>query len=246
MQRNPAAWNKGRCAGFSGPAGGGARSERKPGAALPRELLEEPATAIHLDEAARLTSGEGPQATLYRVRSGVVASEQASPQAAGQVAEFYYPGDVILPPPPNRQGLSLRAVSAVTLDAWNLAERCRRREGSDGLSYGLFELARDDLSRRLARSGSLCRQGVEARFATFLLEAALRLGTTAKGRVVMNLPMSRGDIAGYLGLRTETVCRIIRRWRDAGLIALDGPRHIEILDFKAIRALYENSTGLPR
>ena len=237
MRRNPAAGTMGRCAGFSQPAGGGTRAGRRPGAALPRELLDEPATAIHLDEAARLSPGEGPKATLYRVRSGVVASEQGSPQAAGQVAEFYYPGDVILPPRATEAGLRLRAVSPATLEAWNLTDRCQSQEGSERLSYGLFELARDDLSRRLARSGSLCRQGVEARFATFLLEAALRLGTTARGRVVMDLPMSRGDIAGYLGLRTETVCRIIRRWRDARLIALDGPRHFEIPDIEAIRAL---------
>lgn len=239
MRRNSAARNMGRCAGFSQPAGGVGRAGHRPGAALPRELLDEPATAIHLDEAAHLSPGEGPQATLYRVRSGVVASEQGSPQAAGQVAEFYYPGDVILPPHTPGPGLRLRAVGPATLEAWNLTDRCESLEGPDRLSYGLFELARDDLSRRLARSGSLCRQGVEARFATFLLEAALRLGTGAKGRVVMNLPMSRGDIAGYLGLRTETVCRIIRRWRDAGLIDLDGPRHVEILDLEAIRALVE-------
>lgn len=239
MRRAPPARTVGRCAGFSQPAGGGARAGRRPGAALPRELLDEPATAIHLDEAARLSPEAGPQATLYHVRSGVVASEQGPPQAAGKVAEFYYPGDVILPPRAAGPGLCLRAVSPATLEAWNLAERRDSREGSDRLSYRLFELARDDLSRRLARSGSLCRQGVEARFATFLLEAALRLGTSARGRLVMDLPMSRGDIAGYLGLRTETVCRIIRRWRDARLIALDGPRHVEILDLEAVRALVE-------
>lgn len=239
MQRDLAARTKGRCAGFPRPTSSGARSEQKPAAALPRALLEEPATAIHLDEAARLYPGDGPQATLYRVRSGVMASEQESRQALGQVAEFYYPGDIILPPNTKGQRLRLRALSAATLDAWNLSDRLNRQDRNDGLSYRLFELARDDLSRRLARSGSLCRQSVEARFATFLLEAALRLGNNAKGRVVMNLPMSRSDIAGYLGLRTETVCRIIRRWRDAGLIELDGPRHIEVLDFRAIQALVD-------
>ena len=241
MHRSLAARTMGKNAGLSREAGGGAQAGRGRGPFLPRELARATATRIELEEADWLPPAEAPEAMIYRVRSGVLAAGPGSREDTAQIAEFYYPGDVILPAAANERPLFLRAVSAVTLDAWNLKAFRRHANGQDCLSFALFELARDDLSRRLERSGRMRRLNVEARFATFLLEAALRLDNASKGVASFSLPMSRNEIAGYLGLRTETLCRVIRRWRDDGVISLDGPRQIEIPDLDALRALVEAS-----
>lgn len=241
MHRSLAARTMGKNAGLSRETGGGALANGGRGLLLPRELARAPATRIELEEADWLPPVEKPEAVIYRVRSGVLAAGPGAGDNAAQVAEFYYPGDVILPAAANEQPLCLRAVSAATLDAWNLEAFRRHANGQACLSLALFELARDDLSRRLERSGRMRRLNVEARFATFLLEAAQRLDGASKGTASFSLPMSRNEIAGYLGLRTETLCRVIRRWRDEGLIALDGPRQIEIPDLDALRSLIEAS-----
>ncbi len=52
--------------------------------------------------------------------------------------------------------------------------------------------------------------------------------------------MSRTDIASYLGLRTETLSRIIRRWRDRGLIDLESSRRVSIANVKQLEALAQD------
>jgi CRP/FNR family transcriptional regulator, nitrogen fixation regulation protein len=68
--------------------------------------------------------------------------------------------------------------------------------------------------------------------ATFLLEMDKRLADA------MTLPMSRRDIADYLGLTLETVSRALSRLRRAGAISLAGDtlREITILDRKLLLA----------
>ncbi|HUN98880.1 MAG TPA: helix-turn-helix domain-containing protein, partial [Bradyrhizobium sp.] len=46
----------------------------------------------------------------------------------------------------------------------------------------------------------------------------------------VDVPMTRGDIADYLGLTIETVSRSLTRLKRSELIALPTPSHIEILD----------------
>ena len=68
----------------------------------------------------------------------------------------------------------------------------------------------------------------EERVISFLLSAARRTGADRRRPVAVELPMSRLDIADYLGLTIETVCRTISKLKRGGLIALEG-RHILVL-----------------
>jgi CRP-like cAMP-binding protein len=73
------------------------------------------------------------------------------------------------------------------------------------------------------------------RVATFLLEMFDRRDRT-KG---LELPMARTDIADYLGLTIETVCRILSLFKRDGVIAIPTPHRIELLDRDALEALGE-------
>jgi len=52
------------------------------------------------------------------------------------------------------------------------------------------------------------------------------------------LRMTREEIGSYLGLTLETVSRLFSRFSAEGLIRIER-REIEILDFKALRAIIE-------
>ena len=64
------------------------------------------------------------------------------------------------------------------------------------------------------------------------------------------LPISRYDIADYLGLSVETVCRSLTSLKKRGLIALSGPRSVRIIDRDALEEggrmlmLTRNTSGL--
>jgi CRP/FNR family transcriptional regulator len=51
--------------------------------------------------------------------------------------------------------------------------------------------------------------------------------------------MSRGDIANYLRLAAETVSRVLRRFQDQGLIAVDG-REITLIRPRELEAVARN------
>ena len=52
--------------------------------------------------------------------------------------------------------------------------------------------------------------------------------------MLLDLPMSRSDIADYLGLAIETACRVLARLVNLRLIAIHGPHQIEIIDMQAL------------
>jgi CRP/FNR family nitrogen fixation transcriptional regulator len=98
-------------------------------------------------------------------------------------------------------------------------------------------LSRDRTAERLH---FLTRANAIDKVADFLIDIAQRTGSD--GRI--ELPMSRYDIADYLGLSPETVSRAFSALRDKGLIACRG-RTVVILEagFRRIRA--RNHGGPP-
>jgi CRP/FNR family nitrogen fixation transcriptional regulator len=65
----------------------------------------------------------------------------------------------------------------------------------------------------------LGRKSASERIASFLLEMAERL--PEHGDCVVCLPMTRTDVADYLGMTIETVCRNLAQFRRDGTIAIE-------------------------
>ena len=81
----------------------------------------------------------------------------------------------------------------------------------------------------------LGRMSAPERVATFLLDMFDRRDV----RRTLDLPMSRNDIADYLGLTIETVCRVLSAFRRAGMIDIPYPHRIELRDRAALAAVGE-------
>jgi CRP/FNR family transcriptional regulator, anaerobic regulatory protein len=61
-------------------------------------------------------------------------------------------------------------------------------------------------------------------------DASLRL-KSAQGAVNFDLPLTREEMADYLGLTLETVSRQMSALKRDGVIGLEGKRHIMVPDF---------------
>ena len=103
----------------------------------------------------------------------------------------------------------------------------------------LARLLRDTMLRDLAnahgRTLLLGRMTAPERVAAFLLEMFERRDRTK----ALDLPMSRNDIADYLGLTIETVCRTLSAFKRGGVIAIPNPHRIELLDRDALETVGE-------
>lgn len=77
---------------------------------------------------------------------------------------------------------------------------------------------------------------VEQRLAAVLLRLAAKQGETRGGGVLIQLPLSRQDLAGMTGSTTETVSRVMSRFAEDGLIK-SGRKWVTLLDVRKLEEL---------
>ena len=86
------------------------------------------------------------------------------------------------------------------------------------------------LLRRFARQiEELSFAEVPTRLAAYLLELMDRKSTTYQGKTYLDLDMKKGELASRLGTVSETLSRALKKFRDEGVIEVDGSR-VVILD----------------
>lgn len=95
----------------------------------------------------------------------------------------------------------------------------------------LLPLALQSLMRAQEQLLVLGRQNSVERVAAFFLEMSERQG----GLPQVELPMSRLDIADYLGLTIETVSRVFSKLRLKGVIRLPSVRTVEIVKLQTLQ-----------
>ena len=109
------------------------------------------------------------------------------------------------------------------------------------LEHRLVAMAGDELMAAQEQIVLLGRKTARERIASFLTRLSARqvqLGG-AEGRV--HLPMTRLDIADYLGLTIETVSRVFTQFKTSGLIQLLPNNDVALPDPEALKALGEGA-----
>lgn len=196
----------------------------------------------------RLSSGqslfhEGDPATrVFTLTRGTLKLYKLLADGRRQVTGFMHPGDFL--------GISVDDEHAFSADALESAQLCwfpRQRFDDFAEDHGvmereLYRLAAHELAAAQQQFVLLGRKTATERVASFLLALAQRGGTSASGDGVVRLPMSRSDIADYLGLTKETVSRVISRLKRDRVIRLSELNRVEILDFVALERRAEADT----
>jgi CRP/FNR family nitrogen fixation transcriptional regulator len=170
---------------------------------------------------------------FYKVVSGVVRTCKFLSDGRRQIDAFHVAGDVFGFETAAEHRLSAEAVSDCTLIT------CRRRgfellAGRDDRVAGqLFTYAMRCLERAQEHSLLLGRRSASQKLATFLLEMVDR----RCGNEVIDLAMTRQDIADYLGLTIETVSRTLSQLERDGIISLPTARRVCLKNPGALRHL---------
>ncbi|GGF43662.1 Crp/Fnr family transcriptional regulator [Aliidongia dinghuensis] len=199
-------------------------------------------TTIRLQAHATLAS-EGDEAShFFNITSGAVKLFKLLPDGRQQIVGFLFPGDFV--------GLAVRDTYAYTVETIAPATACRfdRRqferllERFPNMAFRLRERASDELAIAQEQMLSLGRKSAKERVASFLLQLsrrAVRLGLPGNP---VTLPMTRADIADYLGLTIETVSRTITRLKTSRIITL-GPDHTVTLHRERLEEIGEGWGG---
>lgn len=169
----------------------------------------------------------------YKVVSGVVRTSKLFSDGRRQIGAFYVAGDIF--------GIERSLEHQVTAEAVGDARiirlpRCSLAEPTDpdrALAREVVATALLNLERAHQHMILLGRKSATQKVARFLLEMASRMHELA-----IELPMSRSDIADYLGLTIETVSRTLTQFEREGTIELSTARRtIRLRNMQALRRL---------
>ncbi len=182
-----------------------------------------------------------PRSHGFRVLSGAVRLVKGLADGRRQVIEFLVAGEYFGLIGATQHAYSVEAIVASKLARYPCAKLDAAARANPALAGRLLEFARTDLERAHAQMLLLGRKTAEEKIASFLLALARRQGDGARPARILKLPMSRQDMADYLGLTIETVSRTVTRLRQDGLIALPSPQQVVLQQVSALEALAEGA-----
>jgi CRP/FNR family nitrogen fixation transcriptional regulator len=162
----------------------------------------------------------------YEVVSGTVRTCRFMGDGHRQLTGFFYPDDVF-GVDRGQYRESAEAVTSVVL---------RRFPAAAPGEFGNAQGVQRRILERALESARECiflfgHRTAANRVAAFLIAIADR----SRARSGVQIPMTRSDIADYLNLTLHTVSRTISDLTKQGLIALDGPQNMRILDIERLR-----------
>ena len=185
---------------------------------------------------------EGDAAThMFNVTAGTVKLYKLLPDGRRQITGFLFSGDFL--------GLSVNeryAYSAETVVATSICRFPRRQmehllDDFPKLQRQLFSMASNELAAAQDQMLLLGRKTAREKIASFLLGLSDRAVRRGQKDNPVQVPMSRSDIADYLGLTTETVSRTFTQLKAGGAIRLLEGGRVQIVD-KA--AFYDMAEGM--
>jgi CRP-like cAMP-binding protein len=169
---------------------------------------------------------------LYKVISGSVRTYKILSDGRRQIGAFYLPGDIFGLEMGEEHSFSAEAIS----DSKVLVIK---RSAVTGLAARDNDVARElwtMTGRELHRVQDhimLLVKTAQERVVSFLLEMAARTPTAN----AVDLPMSRQDIADYLGLTIETVSRTLTHLESTAAIELPSSRRVVLRNRSALGRL---------
>jgi CRP/FNR family transcriptional regulator, anaerobic regulatory protein len=181
---------------------------------------------------------EGDPATgVFNVVEGVVRLTKLLVDGRRAVVGFVWPGSFL--------GLSAMSVHTCSAEAVIPVKACYINRAKleavcaeiPELQHRLRDMTNRELMAAQNRMLTLGRKSLHERMASFLLELAERRPRPQAGSDVLPLPMTRSDVADYLGLTIETVSRCLTAMSRNGLIQLPDKRSVRVLDWATLRRL---------
>jgi CRP/FNR family nitrogen fixation transcriptional regulator len=169
---------------------------------------------------------------LYKVVSGAVRTYKVLVDGRRQIGAFYLRGDMFGLETADEHTFSAEAITDCKIAVIKRSPVMALAARDNEVAREMWALTARELQRVQAHSLVLIKSA-EERVAGFLLEMAERAPSAGE----VELPMSRQDIADYLGLTIETVSRTLKVLEDAATIEVAKRRRILLRNRSALRRL---------
>ncbi len=182
--------------------------------------LEHLGRHVHFGSCETVFAQEDLTTSFYNLLDGVMRLYKLLPDGRRQIVGFALPGDFLGMTASARHSFSADAIGPVTICRFSRASFARFVEDKPHLLRRINELAVRELSQAQDHMVLLGRRSAEEKVATFLIGWRDRLARLSDLTKTVPLPMSRQDIADYLGLTIETVSRTFTKLERDGVIEI--------------------------
>ena len=149
--------------------------------------------------------------SVYNVTDGIVRVYKSLPDGRRQIVGFALPGDFLGLALLDRYSVAAEAITPVRVCRFSRTAFLNYVEGKPHLLRRLHEFASYELTLAQDQMLLLGRRTAEEKISSFLRNLQTRFGRIGQNSVTVPLPMSRQDIADYLGLTIETVSRTLTK-----------------------------------
>ena len=162
----------------------------------------------------------------YHIEYGAVRVFRLLADGRRQVIGFYFGGETFGFEADSDHHFFAETLTPTALRAMSIAKQ-------DAVPASLLAIALRGMVKAQEHLLVIGRQNAGERIAAFLLDVCERQGELE----TFELPMSRQDIADYLGLTIETISRVLTKLRRINVIRLHSSRTVEILKPETLRAM---------
>lgn len=169
------------------------------------------------------------------VTEGVAKLVRGAEDGRSQIVGLLFPSDFIAGAlggkAPTAAPQSIEAITEVQLCIFPRIPFEKVLHAHPSLEFKLLSRTLDEL--QIARDWMvlLGRKTAEERVASFLIHVAQKMENLGcRGQDSFDLPLSRAEIADYIGLTLETVSRQITKLKKDGVIAFEGSKRVVRID----------------
>jgi CRP/FNR family transcriptional regulator, nitrogen fixation regulation protein len=178
--------------------------------------------------------GEGERVeSFYKVVSGAVRTYKLLSDGRRQIGAFHFAGDLFGFEAGDVHRFTAEAVTEATVLVFKRRALERLAARDLDVARWLWALTARNLDHAQEHMMLLGRKTATERVAAFLLE----MDECMQPAGAITLPMSRRDIADYLGLTLETVSRTMSQLQSEGAVELSGARQVTLHSRTKLRTL---------
>jgi CRP-like cAMP-binding protein len=197
------------------------------------EAFEQVGRLVRFERNAEIQAEGDPAYSFYQVVSGAVRTYKLLEDGRRQISAFHLPGDVIELEVGCVHRFSAEATATSVIRVAKRSAIVAMAERNPKLATEIWRRTADDLQCAQEHMLLLGRKDAGERVASFLLEMADRSSSES----TVDLPMSRQDIADYLGITIETVSRSLTHLETVSAINRSSKRQIRLCNRSALRRL---------
>jgi CRP/FNR family nitrogen fixation transcriptional regulator len=197
------------------------------------------AMLVHCHRGQEIPNNSGPTGHWYYVIAGAVRRCTIRSDGRRQIVDLMLPRDFFFVSDGRKEGTIEAIVEETVLASYPGGRVEQVAERDPQFARELRDVAFQSLTR--SQDQLLILGGITAleKVGSFLISLA---GRASDSREQVELPVSRYDIADYLAVSVETVCRSITDLQQRGVISLAGKRTIKILNRGALEDRYGESS----